>query len=241
MDPILGTVQHFPDRQFCPPSQFNIRKAEGSQGCLSSSPTIYTADNVNPCTPPGRTFLDEEGDTPVSESLAESVMKRRRKGIYFYRPLVWKSSPAGGNAVVISSKENDDEMEDKEECFCGSTFNDLASEICTTSAFGSPLKYTVANSYFYLMRSPADRNDGVLSLDEEPLIKKPLLAYPKFSTSGLKTPFEHNRPKMESLRPIIPSPSLSDQIAVPSVRPQAQLYEAAEDTINPAPPAVCRH
>lgn len=81
-------------------------KAPCSGNVASFTGSAPTETVANPATPPGRTLLDSEGVTPVSNSLADSVARKRRPGEHHYRPPVWGGeNPIGDDAG--SSSESD--------------------------------------------------------------------------------------------------------------------------------------
>ncbi|EEP77914.1 predicted protein [Uncinocarpus reesii 1704] len=62
----------------------------------------YNMRIVDRITTPPRTFLDDEGGTPVDESLTGSLMEKRRQGVYFHRPPIWMLGPTGGDGAAPS-------------------------------------------------------------------------------------------------------------------------------------------
>ncbi|WEW59294.1 hypothetical protein PRK78_004763 [Emydomyces testavorans] len=67
--------------------------------------SISNISPIEQATPPGRTFLDGDGGTPVSDSLTESLTINRRRGVYYHRPPVWKLEP-GGDGPSLSRDGN---------------------------------------------------------------------------------------------------------------------------------------
>ncbi|EAS30036.3 uncharacterized protein CIMG_08782 [Coccidioides immitis RS] len=61
---------------------------------------------AGPVTPPARTFLESEGSTPVSDSLAQSLLENRRRGIYFHRPPVLMLGGTGGDGAGLSRSDD---------------------------------------------------------------------------------------------------------------------------------------
>ncbi|KAK2745882.1 hypothetical protein FQN57_003495 [Myotisia sp. PD_48] len=55
--------------------------------------------------PTPKTFLDEEGGTPVSASLNNSIAQRRRHGEYFHRPPIWNIYRIGKNESLGSDTD----------------------------------------------------------------------------------------------------------------------------------------